>query len=536
MKKLSFVAFYLIWAEVMKWRVPDLHVRVCMWLEACDEPVRVLQVFRGAAKSTLYAIYKAWRIYIDPTGRSLVWSADTRLAKKMNRDVISVLRRHPFCVGILPMVTPVAEFWAIGSEDERNATMSAFGVMSNATGGRADAVDFDDIEVPKNIKSAEGREKLRERISDSTHILVPGGQKTYIGTPHTHETIYDEQIAGGAAVLKIPLFAHAKRHEDTHTATRYAFDFAPKDDGLYVFVGIGKFARLLAEDMDYRVEGSEVVFAKPPGNVIDIYAGCAWPERFDRKDLIRRRRDTPTLNAWDSQYQLHAKPLHAIRLDPDKLVPYEVLPVITEANGGVRMMLGRTQIVSAASRWDCALGRVGGDTSAFDVILEDARGHYYWHVALSLTGDIYTQCRQVREVVIRLQLPRVTVEVNGPGAFVPHVLRKELVNTGCAVVEDFSTVNKNERILDALEAPMSGRFLWAHVDVIETVSAVMKDWKSSVKEQPDDHLDAASGAIKEVPQRIGKIIRDKQAKHQQAGAWRTDGGTHEVQIEFEGRA
>jgi hypothetical protein len=30
------------------------------WLEATRDPVRVLMVFRGAAKSTIYAIYKAW--------------------------------------------------------------------------------------------------------------------------------------------------------------------------------------------------------------------------------------------------------------------------------------------------------------------------------------------------------------------------------------------------------------------------------------------------------------------------------------------
>jgi hypothetical protein len=67
--------------------------------------------------------------------------------------------------------------------------------------------------------------------------MVPGGQKTYIGTPHTHDSVYDEQIEGGAAVLKIPLFEHAKRWDDTktQTATRYRIDFEPGPDGLYVF-------------------------------------------------------------------------------------------------------------------------------------------------------------------------------------------------------------------------------------------------------------------------------------------------------------
>ena len=31
--------------------VPLLHVRICQWLDSCDARVRVLMVFRGAAKT-----------------------------------------------------------------------------------------------------------------------------------------------------------------------------------------------------------------------------------------------------------------------------------------------------------------------------------------------------------------------------------------------------------------------------------------------------------------------------------------------------
>ncbi|MFX5656516.1 transcriptional regulator, partial [Acinetobacter baumannii] len=85
--------------------------------------------------------------------------------------------------------------------------------------------DFDDVEVPGNIETPEARKKLRDRISESTHIGVPGAQKTYIGTPHHHESIYPERIAAGAAVLKIPLFEHVVRYKDTTKKARYRFDF-----------------------------------------------------------------------------------------------------------------------------------------------------------------------------------------------------------------------------------------------------------------------------------------------------------------------
>lgn len=531
--KVPFVAFFLIWAKVQGWKVPALHIRMCQWLETCDALVRVMMVFRGAAKSTIFAVYKAWLLYGDPTRRNLIWGEDTRLAKKLTRDTLTVLRRHPLCRAMLPSMVGVEEFWVRGSTDARNASMAAYGVLSNATGSRADAVDFDDIEVPKNIKTPEAREKLRERTSESTHILVPGGQKTYVGTPHTHDSIYEEQIAGGAAVLKIPLFEHRKRYEGeaTQNDKRYGFNFPIYSDGLYVFVGIGKYARLLVEGVDYHATKREIVLHKPASDTLDIYSGCAWPERFTRKDIERRRKDTRTLNAWDSQYGLEAKPLHAVRLDPDRIRPYDAEAIIEMANGEVRMRLGKTQIVSATARWDCALGRLTGDVSAFGVMLQNEAGHYFWHRSIALTGDVFQQCRQIRDVCKELQLPRVVVETNGLGSMAVQVLRKELRSLGVGVEELHETADKNKRIIDAFEAPLSARVIWAHVSTFDAVYDEMKDWRPDVKEQPDNHLDAGAGALKDQPIRIGRAI-GVPVPTEPAGAWRPNAGTHEVELDF----
>jgi hypothetical protein len=141
--------------------------------------------------------------------------------------------------------------------------MRAVGVTSNATGARADDVDFDDIEVPGNIETPEARLKLRQRISESTHIAVPGAQKTYIGTPHTHDSIYPERIAGGAAVLKIPLFEHscASPTREAH-ALRVP---APGRRGRPVRDGRHPQGRAhAARGRRLPLRGGQVVFPKPP--------------------------------------------------------------------------------------------------------------------------------------------------------------------------------------------------------------------------------------------------------------------------------
>lgn len=540
-RDVNFLTFFLIWAKLQGWKVPLLHVRICQWLDTCDARVRVLMVFRGAAKSTIYAVWKAYRLYKNRTNRSLIYAADDKLAGKLTRDTLAVLRRHPLCAGMLPRNPGALSFWVNGANDARNPSMEAVGVNSNATGSRADDADFDDIEVPKNIKTPEARLNLRQKIEESTHILVPGWQKTFVGTPHTHDSIYTEQIEGGAAVLKIPLFEHVRRYTDTSQRRRYRFDFPVADDGLYVIAGIYKFSRMLVEGRDYRVEGNEVVFDTPPGDVLDICAGCAWPERFTRDEIALKRQETRTLNAWDSQYQLEAKPISEVRLDPARIVPYDCEPVVRVANGEVGMWLGSTRIVGATAYWDCSLGKIKSDASALSLLLTDARGQLYWHAAQGLTGELAEfdekdrivggQVMQVRELVLRLQIPRVVVETNGPGGFVPNILRQALKGTGCGVGEEFSVTNKQKRILDAFEAPLSSRFLWAHISVLEgPVWDQMKDFNPELRDQPDDYLDSGAGAIAQTPIRIGKIV-GKPTDHSRED-WRPSAGVHEVVVEY----
>lgn len=541
----GFVAFFLLWARVMGWKVPLLHIRICHWLETCDDPVRVLQVFRGASKSTIYAVYKAWKLYRNRANRALIWAADDPLATKLTRDTLNVMRRHPLCAGMLPRKPGAQSFWVNGATDARNPSMQAVGVNSNVTGARADDIDYDDIEVPKNIKTPEARANLRMKTEESTFIAVPGAQETYIGTPHTHDSIYPELIAAGAASLKIPLFENAVRYEDTTQATRYRFDFAIGEDGLYVMTGVYKHARLLVEGRDYRVDGRFVVFDAPPGVVLDIYANCAWSERFTRDDIEKRRKKTRTLNYWDSQYQLEAKPINECRLDPAKMKPYAAHPTVERANGEMRMMLGGARIIGARCYWDCSLGKVGGDDSALSLILDDSSGNYYWHVAQAMIGEyavfsddensriVTGQVLQACDVIERFQIPQVYVETNGVGTFVSKLLRKALKQRRlqCAVLEINAKGNKNERILAGLEPPLRSGVMWAHVDVLDGPTwDQMKDYNPAVTNQPDDYLDSAAGAILQAPVRIGKIVGNPGSDLRED--WRPGTGVYEVTVDM----
>lgn len=520
----SFVAFFLIWAELQGWKVPMLHIRICDWLENERARVRVLEVFRGAAKSTIFACYKAWLLRENPTLRSLIWSADDDVAGKLTSDTLNILRRHPLCKGMISGKPGVFAFRVDGATDFRNPSMEAHGINSNATGSRCDYADFDDVEVPKNIKTADARKQIRDKISESTHILVPTGRKTYIGTPHTTDSIYDEQIEGGASTLIIPLFAQVRRHEGSEVRKQrvYALPFDPMEDGYTVISGIHKQARILQEGIDYTITGKDLLFRNgAPGVSFDICTGSAWPEYFTPDAIQFKRSECRTYNEWDSQYLLKSRPMNEVRLDPSLIKTYDTELELRTANGETRLLLGPIQIVGMSCRWDPSSGKLKSDASSVSVVLQDSLGRRYWHRAVELKGQIAEydesgrdivggQVLQLVELIIELSIPRVSVETNGIGAFAPSVLRAALAQkkARCGVVEVLapSDSSKNKRILEAIEGPLTSGMLYAHKSALRPdVREQMRDWSPATADQKDDHLDSVAGAITETPERLTRL-------------------------------
>lgn len=511
-REISFAAFYLLWAKRQRWKVPPIHMVACHWLEHRGENA-VFRAHRGFSKSTLLAVYNAWRYYRDPQYRILHQSESDPTAYKTSRDTQNVLRNHPLTRGMF-RDGGVQEWWVEGANDPRNASMYARGILSNVTSARADECQNDDVEVPRNIQTPEAREKLRYRLGEQVHILVPGGRTLYVGTPHTHDSLYDEQEALGADCLTIRMFNLEHRIDDAKRAA-YDLPFVPE----FVFSGVGKFSRLMVEGRDYRLQGTRLVFAAAPGGLIDCYADRAWPDRFDGKELAKRRKKTRTINEWDSQYQLHSKPVHEIRLDPARIIAYDAEPRFVVANKVQTCWLGAVQIVGMALRWDPSSGKAKSDVSAAVLDLQDAAGRHYWHRAAALTGDVAEtdalgvpcggQVWQLCDIIERFKVPRVVVETNGIGQFAPAFLKAALKRRSlrCAVKEEPAVASKNKRILDALEPLIQSGHLWAHVDVLNgDLWDQMKDWNPAVTDQPDDLMDAGAGAVTDQPARIGQFV------------------------------
>nr|TAL26315.1 MAG: transcriptional regulator [Nitrospirota bacterium] len=532
--------------------MPKFHLTICDWLEDFWNGklglsrTGVLKVFRGGAKSTILAVFQAWVLRRNPEFRFLDRSADDSTACKLSADTQNVLRLHPLCRGLLKKKgrIGVERFHVIGAKDKRNASVTAHGILSNVTSSRADAILNDDPEVPKNIVTTETRQNLRNRLADETHIIVPGGKILYTGTDHTHNSVYDEKIKDGYVHLIIPLFEHCKIFESDGVNATFKFDFAVEDKkDFYVMTGIGRHSRVF-EPREYEMtlhrgsKGGEVRLHKPlpEGTRLDVATGNPWPNYFTPAEIKWRREQCKTFNAWDSQYMLKAKPIHEIRLDPERLLVYSEEPEIRFANGQISMMLDKSiQFTGVRACWDCSLGKPDSDDSAFAAMFQDTRGHLYWQILDVMEGEVYDQAKIIVKRVIEYQIPGIIIKTQGVGGFLPAIMKKAFKEAGvhCAVIEKSESRNKNTRILEAYESPLSGQFLHVHRSVYESgLAEQMRDWVPEKSRQPDDLLDAGEGCISSLPVKIGQVVKAPQTsaaapRHE----WRQHSGTYEVRVE-----
>jgi len=541
--KVSFAAFYLKWAERVGWDVPDEHLLACDWLEhGRPGRVAVFKAHRGFSKSTIAGRYVPWKLRDNPAWRFQLLSATGPDSAKLSRDAKHVIDKHPWCRGMRPDRSGLwgaRTFEIKDADDPRNPSVAAFGILSNLTGGRADEFINDDVEVPKTIRTPALRESLREKLSEETHILVPGGKILYIGTDHCVDSIYKEQIEDGADLLEFPLF----RKGVTHIAKRESRDFTfgwriHSEEDLFVIAG--GFRPRLLDRSEYLVEGvrdyrgGRVRLRDPLQSEerISIHSDSCWPARFDRAEIAWRIKRCRNWGEYDSQYMLQPAQIGEVRLDPNRMIEYGAEPEIRTVNGEVTCWLNGIRMIDVRTVWDCSLGKVKSDASALVVIFSDSRGYFFWHLAEGLTGDVDEQCQAVVKIVRRLKLPSVTVKTAGIGGFLPTILKGHLQRAGlsCGVLEQPERTNKNVRILDALEPPLSGLFLYAHQSVAQgPVARQMREWDPKVLDQPDDYLDAGAGAIADTPVRIGK---DPDARVEDFNEWRPGLGTHEVQVDL----
>jgi hypothetical protein len=163
---------------------------------------------RGHLKSKLIAYRAAWWITNHPETTILYVSATADLAEKQLyqiKNIIDSLIYRRYWPEMINIDEGKREKWAVAEiavdhpkrkqEGIRDATCKAVGLTSNTTGFHADVVILDDIVVPSNAYTEEGRDKVASAYSQLASIENPGAYEWVVGTRYHPKDIYDTMIS-----------------------------------------------------------------------------------------------------------------------------------------------------------------------------------------------------------------------------------------------------------------------------------------------------------------------------------------------------
>ena len=194
------------------WQV-DAAYQIEQYLLSGEKEFLVLNCPPGAGKSTLFHDVAVWQIVKNRKIRVMIGSVSQALAKMYSRRIRETLERQfpiepdpilvekglaikaeaclaidygrfkPSSSGSLWRAEEfIVEQEDLGGLDNKEPTVSAYGIESEFIGHRADLCLFDDVASPENAKESAARDKLIERWDSMAEARVdPGGLLAVVG-------------------------------------------------------------------------------------------------------------------------------------------------------------------------------------------------------------------------------------------------------------------------------------------------------------------------------------------------------------------
>lgn len=187
----------------------DVHIELSSWLtrhEGKDNKLVLLP--RGHMKSKIVAFLAAWWITRNPTETILYVSATADLAEKQLYQIKQVIDSAIYRRYWPEMIHPdegKRERWTTTefivdhplrkSEGTRDPSVKAIGITGNTTGFHATKVILDDLVVPGNAYTEEGRSKVAALYSQLASIEEPNATEVVVGTRYHPSDLYSTLIA-----------------------------------------------------------------------------------------------------------------------------------------------------------------------------------------------------------------------------------------------------------------------------------------------------------------------------------------------------
>ena len=406
----------------------DIHKEMCKWLTKPDaKPNQLVLLPRGHMKSHLIAVWAAWWITKHPETTILYLSATATLAELQLYAIKSMLTSKPYRLLWPEMVNEdegKREKWtstAIAvdhpkrkAEGVRDMTVIAGGLTKNITGLHADVIIADDVVVPENAYTEEGRRKVASAMSQIASIKNTGGMIKAVGTRY-------------------------------HPRDQY---YIWKEQKMKVFDDEGN---VIGEEPLWEIFERQV-----EENGVFLWPRVQRPEDgkwfgFDFKELARIEAEYTDRTQFFAQYYNNPNDESTQRITRDKFQYWN--PKLLKYNEGRWYYKDSPLNVYAAIDFAYTLNR-RSDYSAIVVIGIDADGYIFvLDIDRFKTNNISEYFKHILELHSKWQFKKLRAEVTAAQSIIVRDLKDYITREGLRLsIDEFRpTGKKEERIAAALE-------------------------------------------------------------------------------------
>lgn len=466
---------------------------------------KVIEAFRGVGKSWITSAYVCWRLLLNPNLNFLVVSA----SKDRSDQFSTFTKRLIFELPVLAHLKP--------RDGQRNSnimfdvgpagishspSVKSVGITGQLTGSRADEIIADDVESLNNSLTQVMRDQLSERIKEFDAIIKPGGQITFLGTPQTEMSIYNQLAERGYEIRVWPARVPTDVERYNGRLSPYVLDMMARGSKAREVTDPQRFndQDLMEREASYGRSGFALQFM--------LDTSLSDQDKFPLKlqDLIVMPLDTrmaPVKVVWSSGPEYVINDVPCVGMSGDRFYrPMWTANDMAEYTGSV-------MFVDPAGR--------GNDETAYAVV-KMLHGWLYLVDCGGFSGGYSEEVLKALSVVAaKHQVNKGIVEANfGDGMFTE--LWKPWLRKfhPCSVEEVKVTAQKERRIIDTLEPVLNQHRLVIDKAIIKKDFESASDPKYSLFYQltritkdrgslrHDDRLDALAGAVAYWVEQMGR--------------------------------
>ena len=448
--------------------------------------------FRGLSKSYIAVTCCAWVHHVDP--EALVLNlAGSGGASGGNADLYwGMLNGFDWLAHLKPTGLQrhsAHAFDVAGSTMEKSESFAALSILSgDKTGRRADFALLDDVETPTTSSTEADRMELRKHVSEVGAAIIRSDRGwrwiKFLGTPQTEDTIYTEYANEKGYGLRIYPVLYPAPDEMVH--------YGPW--------------------LDPKIKAA--VEANP-----SLVHTSTMPVRFPESDIEARKLEWG-LTEFNRQFLLWtdvgkgvARPLHlrdlllvniplptpAAPLKVPSEMRWEPSSTTKVANIEVDALNGDSSVYYPADTkeyreyWQKPEGVIiqvdpsggGADETVAQAICQHVGRVFLLDQEGYLEGFTDTTLKGIAQMAKRWGANKVRIEKNFGGGMFAALLRPHLLTAGhaCAIEEDFATGQKEVRIIDTLEAVVTGHRLVVNLPVIQKDFAIQHSGVADAKKR-----------------------------------------------------